>query len=283
LGSAVFHPESARIARLASGGRYGFAQSVFQVGGNFGTSMGPLLAALIVVPFGQPSIAWFSSIAFLAILILWRIGHWYKPRIATKKTLRIEAHPDAPSSRRVMVALILLIAMLFSKQLYISGLSSYYIFYLIEKFGVSTQAAQIYLFIFLGSNAVGSFLGGPLGDRFGRKYVIWFSILGALPFTLALPFAGLFASAVLTVFIGLIISSSSTSIIVFAQELMPHRFGMISGVFFGFAFGFGGLGAALLGMVADHAGIALVYQLCAFLPAIGLLAVFLPKLPRAAR
>jgi FSR family fosmidomycin resistance protein-like MFS transporter len=283
LGSAVFHPESARIARLASGGRYGFAQSVFQVGGSFGTSMGPLLAALIVVPFGQPSIAWFSSIAFLAIVILWRIGLWYKPQITAKKPARIDAHPDAPSSRRVMFALVVLVALLFSKQLYVASLSSYYIFYLIDKFGVSTQAAQLYLFVFLASNAAGAFFGGPLGDRFGRKYVIWFSILGALPFTLALPYAGLFTSAVLTVFIGFIISSATSSIIVFAQELMPHRFGMISGVFFGFAFGIGGLGAAVLGRVADHTGIAFVYQVCALLPAIGLLAVFLPKLPKAAR
>jgi FSR family fosmidomycin resistance protein-like MFS transporter len=282
LGSAVFHPESARIARLASGGRYGFAQSVFQVGGSFGTSMGPLLAALIVVPFGQPSIAWFSSIAFLAIVILWRIGHWYRPQIAAKKAAPVEAHPDAPSSRRVRIALVVLVALLFSKQLYVSSLSSYYIFYLIDKFAVSTQAAQLYLFIFLASNAAGAFFGGPLGDRFGRKYVIWFSILGALPFTLALPYAGLFAGAVLTVFIGFIISSATSSIIVFAQELMPHRFGMISGVFFGFAFGFGGLGAAVLGKLADHTGIAFVYQVCAFLPAIGLLAVFLPKLPKGA-
>ena len=283
LGSAVFHPESARIARLASGGRYGFAQSVFQVGGSFGTSMGPLLAALIVVPFGQPSIAWFSSIAFLAIVILWRIGHWYKPQITAKKMAPLELHPDAPSSRRVKIALVVLVALLFSKQLYVASLSSYYIFYLIDKFGVSTQAAQLYLFVFLAANAAGAFFGGPLGDRFGRKYVIWFSILGALPFTLALPYAGLYASAVLTVFIGFIISSATSSIIVFAQELMPHRFGMISGVFFGFAFGIGGLGAAVLGRMADHTGIAFVFQVCAFLPAIGLLAVFLPKMPRAAR
>ncbi len=280
LGSAVFHPESARIARLASGGRYGFAQSVFQVGGSLGTSMGPLLAALIVVPFGQPSIAWFSSIAFLAIVILWRIGLWYRPQIAAKKAAPLAAHPDAPSSRRVMIALVVLVALLFSKQLYVSSLSSYYLFYLIDKFGVSTQTAQVYLFIFLAANAAGALFGGPLGDRFGRKYVIWFSILGALPFTLALPYAGLAASAVLTVFIGFIISSATSSIIVFAQELMPHRFGMISGVFFGFAFGIGGLGAAVLGRVADHTGIAFIYQVCAFLPAIGLLAVFLPKLPR---
>jgi MFS transporter, FSR family, fosmidomycin resistance protein len=283
LGSAVFHPESARIARLASGGRYGFAQSVFQVGGNLGTSMGPLLAALIVVPFGQPSIAWFSSIAFLAIVILWRIGYWYRPQIAAKKLAAIESHPDAPDSRRVKLALAVLVALLFSKQLYVSSLSSYYIFYLIDKFSVSTQAAQLYLFLFLAANAVGVFFGGPLGDRFGRKYVIWFSILGALPFTLALPYAGLYASAVLTVVIGLIISSATSSIIVFAQELMPHRFGMISGVFFGVAFGIGGLGAAVLGEVADHTGIAFVYQVCAFLPAIGLLAVLLPKMPRSAR
>ena len=283
LGSAVFHPESARIARLASGGRYGFAQSVFQLGGSFGTSMGPVLAALIVVPFGQPSIAWFSSIAFLAIVILWRIGAWYKPQIVTKRSAVVERHPDLPDSRRVKIALAVLVALLFSKQLYVSSLSSYYIFYLIDKFQVSTQAAQLYLFIFLAANAAGAFFGGPLGDRFGRKYIIWFSILGALPFTLALPYAGLAASAVLTVFIGLILSSATSSIIVFAQELMPHRFGMISGVFFGVAFGIGGLGAAVLGKLADHTGIAFVYHVCAFLPALGLLAVFLPKMPKLAR
>jgi FSR family fosmidomycin resistance protein-like MFS transporter len=282
LGSAVFHPESARIARLASGGRYGFAQSVFQLGGSFGTSMGPVLAALIVVPFGQPSIAWFSTIAFLAILILWRIGLWYRPQIANKKVAKVTPHPDAPSSRRVAVALAVLVALLFSKQLYVSSLSSYYIFYLIDKFGVSTQAAQMYLFIFLAANAVGAFLGGPLGDRFGRKIVLWFSVLGALPFTLALPHVGLYASAVLTIIIGLVISSTTSSIIVFAQELVPHRFGMISGVFFGVAFGIGGLGAAALGKLADYTSIEFVYQVCAFLPAIGLLAVFLPKMPQHA-
>jgi MFS transporter, FSR family, fosmidomycin resistance protein len=283
LGSAVFHPESARIARLASGGRYGFAQSVFQLGGSAGTSMGPVLAALIVVPFGQPSIAWFSTIAFLAIVILWRIGLWYRPQIANKKVAKVTPHPDAPSSRRVAVALAVLVALLFSKQLYVSSLSSYYIFYLIDKFGVSTQAAQIYLFIFLAANAIGAFFGGPLGDRFGRKIVLWFSVLGALPFTLALPHVGLYASAVLTIIIGLVISSTTSSIIVFAQELVPHRFGMISGVFFGVAFGIGGLGAAALGKLADYTSIEFVYQVCAFLPAIGLLAVFLPKMPQHAR
>jgi FSR family fosmidomycin resistance protein-like MFS transporter len=283
LGSAVFHPESARIARLASGGRYGFAQSVFQLGGSFGTSMGPLLAALIVVPFGQPSIAWFSTIAFLAILILWRIGLWYRPQIAGRKAARLVAHPDAPSSRRVAVALAVLVALLFSKQLYVSSLSSYYIFYLIDRFGVSTQSAQIYLFIFLAANAAGAFFGGPIGDRFGRKLVLWFSVLGALPFTLALPHVGLYASAVLTIFIGLVLSSTTSTIIVFAQELVPHRFGMISGVFFGVAFGIGGLGAAALGRLADYTSIEFVYQVCAFLPAIGLLAVFLPDMRQHAR
>ena len=282
LGSAVFHPESARIARLASGGRYGFAQSVFQLGGSFGTSMGPVLAALIVVPFGQPSIAWFSSIAFLAIVVLWRIGQWYQPQIKAKKMAAVVTHPDAPSQRRVLIALGVLVMLLFSKQLYVSSLSSYYIFYLIDRFGVSTQTAQLYLFIFLAANAAGAFFGGPLGDRFGRKIVIWFSIVGALPFTLALPYVGLGMTAVLTVFIGLIISSTTSSIIVFAQELVPHRFGMISGVFFGVAFGIGGLGAAVLGKLADHTSIAFVYQICSFLPAIGLLAVFLPKMPQQA-
>jgi FSR family fosmidomycin resistance protein-like MFS transporter len=284
LGSAVFHPESARIARLASGGRYGFAQSVFQLGGSFGTAMGPVLAALIVVPFGQPSIAWFSSIAFLAIVVLWRIGQWYQPQIKAKKAAVVDRHPDAPtSSRGVTIAILVLVVLLLSKQLYVSSLSSYYIFYLIDRFGVSTQGAQLYLFVFLAANAVGAFFGGPLGDRFGRKIVIWFSIVGALPFTLALPYAGLEASAVLTVFIGLIISSTTSSIIVFAQELVPHRFGMISGVFFGVAFGVGGLGAAALGKLADHTSITFVYQVCSFLPAIGLLAVFLPKMKQTTR
>jgi FSR family fosmidomycin resistance protein-like MFS transporter len=278
LGSAVFHPESARIARLASGGRYGFAQSVFQLGGSFGTSMGPVLAALIVVPFGQPSIAWFSSIAFVAIIILWRIGLWYRPQISARKAASVVTHPDAPSSRRVVMALAVLVALLFSKQLYVSSLSSYYIFYLIDRFHVSTQTAQLYLFIFLAANAVGAFLGGPLGDRFGRKIVLWISVLGALPFTLALPYVGLHLGAVLTICIGLVLSSTTSSIIVFAQELVPHRFGMISGVFFGVAFGIGGLGAAALGRLADYTSIGFVYQVCAFLPAIGLLAAFLPNM-----
>jgi FSR family fosmidomycin resistance protein-like MFS transporter len=240
--------------------------------------MGPVLAALIVVPFGQPSIAWFSSIAFVAIIILWRIGLWYRPQIAVRKAAAAAVHPDAPNSRRVVIALAVLVALLFSKQLYVSSLSSYYIFYLIDKFHVSTQTAQLYLFIFLAANAVGAFLGGPLGDRFGRKIVIWISVLGALPFTLALPYVGLHLGAVLTICIGLVLSSTTSSIIVFAQELVPHRFGMISGMFFGVAFGIGGLGAAALGRLADHTSISFVYQVCAFLPAIGLLAAFLPNM-----
>ena len=280
LGSAVFHPESARIARMASGGRYGFAQAVFQVGGNFGSAMGPVLAALIIVPFGQPSIAWFSSIAFVAIVLLWQIGRWYKPRILPRKSAAQARSPEAPTPRRTAVALAILIVLVFSKYIYMSSLTSYYTFYLIEKFHVSTQTSQLLLFVFLGAVAVGVYFGGPLGDRFGRRYVIWFSILGVLPFTLLMPFANLPGTVALTVVIGLIISSAMPAILVFAQELMPHRLGMISGLFFGFAFGAGGLGAALLGEVADAKGIEFVYQACAFLPAIGLLAMFLPKMPK---
>jgi FSR family fosmidomycin resistance protein-like MFS transporter len=282
LGSAVFHPESSRIARLASGGRYGLAQSVFQVGGNAGSALGPVLAALIVVPFGQPSIAWFSSIAFVAIVLLWQIGRWYRPRIVPRSAAAVARHPDAPTSRRVAFAIGILIVLVFSKFIYMSSLTSYYTFYLIEKFGVSTQGAQLYLFVFLGANAVGTFFGGPIGDRIGRRYVIWFSILGVLPFTLALPFAGLLGTAVLSVIIGFVLSSAMPAILVYAQELVPHRFGMISGLFFGFAFGAGGIGAAILGEVADRMGITFVYQLCAVLPAIGLLAVLLPKMPKSA-
>jgi FSR family fosmidomycin resistance protein-like MFS transporter len=283
LGSAVFHPESARIARLASGGRYGLAQSVFQVGGNAGSALGPVLAALIVVPFGQPSIAWFSSIAFVAIVLLWQIGRWYKPRIVPHSSVSVARHADAPTPRRVAFAIGILIVLVFSKFIYLSSLTSYYTFYLMHKFGVSTQGAQLYLFVFLGANAVGTFFGGPIGDRIGRRYVIWFSILGVLPFTLLLPFAGLMGTAVLSVIIGFILSSAMPAILVYAQELVPHRFGMISGLFFGFAFGAGGIGAALLGEVADHMGIEFVYQACALLPAIGLLAIFLPKMPKSVR
>jgi FSR family fosmidomycin resistance protein-like MFS transporter len=281
LGSAVFHPESARIARLASGGRYGFAQSVFQVGGNLGSAMGPVLAALIVVPFGQPSISWFSSIALLAVVILWQIGRWYKPRIVVRdKKVPITRPAGLQSTGRTAVAIGILIMLVFSKYVYLSSLGSYYTFYLMQKFAVTTQNAQLLLFVFLGAVASGVYFGGPLGDRFGRRYVIWFSILGTLPFTLVLPYVGLGWTVALSVVIGFILASAMPAIIVYAQELMPHRFGMISGLFFGFAFGAGGLGAALLGIVADHKGIDYVYQACAFLPAIGLLAVFLPTMSR---
>jgi FSR family fosmidomycin resistance protein-like MFS transporter len=280
LGSAVFHPESARIARMASGGRYGFAQSVFQVGGNFGAAMGPVLAALIIVPFGQPSIAWFSSIAFVAIVLLFQIGRWYKPRIVPRRSAKPSRSSEAPTPARTTAALAILIVLVFSKFIYMSSLTSYYTFYLIEKFQVSTQTSQLLLFVFLGAVAVGVYFGGPLGDRFGRRYVIWLSILGVLPFTLLLPFANLPGTVALTIIIGLVISSAMPAIIVFAQELMPHRFGMISGMFFGFAFGAAGIGAAILGEVADAKGIEFVYQMCSFLPAIGLLAMFLPKMPK---
>ena len=282
-GSAIFHPEASRIARLASGGRYGFAQSVFQVGGNFGTALGPLLAALIVVPLGQQSIAGFSLVAALAIFILWRIGIWYQPRIVPRKLARAITPTHGASPARVRFALVILVAMLFSKTFYMASITSYYTFYLMHKFALPTQTAQLYLFVFLVSSAVGVFFGGPLGDRFGRKYVIWFSILGVLPFTLALPYVGLHASMVLTIIIGFVLSSAMPAVIVYAQELMPHRLGMISGLFFGFGFGLGGVGAALLGELADIKGIDFVYQVCAFLPVIGLLAIFLPKMPRVVR
>lgn len=282
-GSAVFHPESSRIARLASGGRYGFAQSVFQVGGNLGSAAGPLLAALIVVPLGQRSVAGFSVVAALAIFILWRIGRWYKPRIVPRKLARAVVATHGASPARVRWALVILVAMLFSKTFYTASITSYYTFYLMQKFALPTQTAQLYLFAFLAASAVGVFFGGPLGDRIGRRYVIWFSILGVLPFTLALPYANLPVGVGLTIIIGFIISSAMPAVIVFAQELMPHRLGMISGLFFGFGFGLGGIGAAVLGQLADLKGIEFVYQVCSFLPAIGLLAAFLPKMANSAR
>ena len=281
-GSAIFHPESSRIARVASGGRFGFAQSVFQIGGNFGSAVGPLLAALIVVPLGQGSIAWFSLVAALAIAILWQIGRWYRPRIVTRKAAKAAAHATMLPRGATFFALTILVVMVFSKTFYMASIGSYYTFYLMHKFNLPTQSAQLYLFLFLGANASGVFFGGPLGDRFGRKYVIWLSILGALPFTIALPHADLFWSAVLSVFIGFIMSSAFPAIVVYAQELVPHRLGMISGLFFGFTFGIGGVGAAVLGQIADLKGIDFVYQVCAYLPAIGLLAIFLPKMKRAA-
>lgn len=276
FGSAVFHPEASRIARLASGGRFGMAQSVFQIGGNTGTAIGPLLAAFIVVPFGQSSVAWFSIIALVGMVVLWRVGDWY-----SRERRQAKSTTDGPLFRlprkTVIVALLALIALTFSKNVYVASLSSYYTFFVIEKFGVSVQASQLLLFLFLGASAAGLILGGLVSDKVGARTVIWFSILGALPFTLALPYTDLMWTAVLTVIIGIVMSSAFPAIVVFAQELVPGRVGMIAGIFFGFAFGMGGLGAAVLGVVADYKGIDFVYLLCSFLPAIGLAAIFLPS------
>jgi FSR family fosmidomycin resistance protein-like MFS transporter len=282
IGSAVFHPESSRVARMASGGRHGLAQSVFQVGGNVGLSFGSLLAAFLIVPHGQSSIAWCSLLALLAMVILWRIGGWCRVRQLVTPDSRARSstapsHAQARlSARRVAWSIAILCALLFSKYFYLASLNSYYTFYLISKFHVSVRTAQIDLFIFLFAVAAGTILGGPVGDRFGRKYVIWGSILGVFPFTLMLPHANLFWTPILSVGIGLVLASAFSAIVVYAQELVPGRVGLISGVFFGFAFGMGGLGAAVLGRLADAHGIEFVYRLCAFLPVIGLLAMFLP-------
>jgi FSR family fosmidomycin resistance protein-like MFS transporter len=282
MGSSVFHPESSRVARMASGGRHGLAQSVFQVGGNAGTALGPLLAAFIVVPFGQGSIAWFSAVALLAMLILFSVGRWYQAKL-----VELKAKPKAAQRmsslprKRIVVSITILMLLVFSKNFYMAGLTSYYTFFLISKFQVSVQDAQIYLFIFLGAVAAGTLLGGPVGDRIGRRYVIWFSILGVLPFTLMLPYANLFWTAVLSVIIGLVLASAFSAILVYATELVPGRVGTIAGLFFGLSFGMGGLGAAALGQLADMTSIETVYKVCSFLPAIGLLAYFLPKIEKA--
>ncbi len=284
-GSAVFHPESSRVARMASGGRHGLAQSLFQVGGNVGSSLGPLLAAFLVVPYGQRSIAWCSLVALAALMVLWRIGGWYRSRMPLARgTRQTSSAPHAALPRaRVAGALAILIALIFSKYVYLASLNAYYTFYLITKFHVSVQAAQLDLFVFLAAVAAGTIAGGPIGDRFGRKLVIWVSILGVLPFTLMLPYASLFWTRVLTIVIGLILASAFSAILVYAQELVPNRVGLIAGIFFGFAFGVAGLAAALLGQIADHMGIAFVYRLCSFLPALGILALFLPAREPSAR
>lgn len=285
VGSSIFHPESSRVARMASGGRHGLAQSVFQVGGNVGSALGPLLAAFIVVPMGQKSIAWFSLIALAAIIILWRVSIWYRDRrreMASRPAKPIHHRYSSLSKNRVIASVGVLALLVFSKHFYLASISSYFTFYLIDKFHVSVQSAQLHLFLFLFAAAVGTVAGGPLGDRFGRKLVIWVSIVGALPFTLALPYVDLTWTAILSVIIALIISSAFSTIVVFAQELVPHRIGMISGLFFGFAFGVGGLGAALLGELADLTNIEFVYKVCSFLPAIGLLTIFLPNTEKKA-
>jgi len=279
-GSSVFHPESSRIARLASGGRHGFAQSFFQVGGNLGSATGPLLAAFIVLPRGQGSIAWFAVVALVAIVLLLQVGRWYRRHALARSKPASHAAEATLPRRQVIVAIAVLLALIFSKYFYLASLNTYYTFYLMERFGLAAQDAQIHLFLFLGAVALGTLVGGPVGDRFGRKYVIWVSILGVLPFTLLLPHADLFWTSVLSVVIGLILSSAFSAILVYATELMPGKVGMIAGLFFGFAFGMGGLGAALLGQLADARGIEYVYNVCAWLPAIGLLTVFLPNLHR---
>lgn len=282
VGSSIFHPESSRVARMASGGRYGLAQSLFQVGGNFGTAIGPLMALLLVVPYGQHAIGWFALFALTGILILTRVGFWYQGERRATKGKPAVVHASPVSKRVLMTSIVILCALIFSKFLYMASLSSYYIFYTKETFQISTETAQLLLFVYLGAVAAGTIAGGPLGDHFGRRAVIWFSILGVLPFTLALPFANLFWTVILTIPIGFILASAFPAIVVFAQELVPGKPGTIAGLFFGFAFGMGGIGAALLGVLADHTSITFVYQVCSVLPAIGLLAVFLPDV-RAAK
>jgi FSR family fosmidomycin resistance protein-like MFS transporter len=284
LGSSVFHPESSRVARMASGGRYGFAQSLFQLGGSSGSAIGPLLAAFVVVPHGQSSIAWFSAAALLAILLLTNVSLWYSrhPAMLARRGRRTPLRPPAsPLPRgKVIGAIAVILILLFSKNVYTSSLSSYYTFYLMQKFQLSVQSAQYMLFAFLGAVAAGTFAGGPIGDRFGRKPVIWFSILGAFPFALMLPYADLMWTGVLSVVIGLILASAFSAIIVYAQELLPGRIGLVAGMMFGFSFGLGGLGAAALGRIADVTGIETVYRVCSFLPLIGLLTALLPNIER---
>ncbi len=284
LGSAIFHPDSSRVARAASGGRFGFAQSLFQVGGNTGTAIGPLLAAWVVLPFGQSSVAWFSVLALVAMVLLWNVGSWAREhhrRSAARRATGVEAMPLP--YRRTLVIIAILGLLVFSKYVYVASLTSFYTFFLIEKFGVSVQTSQMLLFVFLGAVALGTFAGGPIGDRIGRKAVIWVSILGVLPFTLALPHANLLWTVILSFIIGVIIASAFSAILVYAQQLVPGNVGMISGLFFGFAFGIAGVGAALLGMLADARGIGFVYQVCAFLPAIGLLTFSCPTTRTSAR
>lgn len=284
LGSAIFHPDSSRLARLASGGRFGFAQSLFQVGGNAGTALGPLLAAYVVLPLGQPSVAWFTLLALAGMAVLWRIGTWAKAEQARRAAVRRAggaADGHGLPRGRVLGTIGILLLLIFSKHVYVVSLASFYTFYLIETFGVTVRQSQLLLFLFLAASAVGTFAGGPIGDRIGRKAVIWVSILGVLPFTLLLPHANLVGTAVLSVLIGLILSSAFSAIVVYAQNLVPDRIGLISGLFFGFAFGVAGAGAAVIGVLADAYGVAFVFQIAAWLPAIGLLAAFLPREGRA--
>ncbi len=285
-GSSIFHPESSRIARLASGGKHGLAQSIFQVGGNGGSAVGPLLAALIVMPHGQRAIAWFALAALLAIAVLWRIGDWYQRSHlgnSARRRPKTGTTANPVPHRTVVMAIGVLLVLIFSKYFYLTSLTSYYTFYLMDRFHLSVQSAQVYLFVFLFAVAAGTLLGGPIGDRIGRKRVIWWSILGVAPFTLALPHVDLMWTGILSFVIGLIIASAFSAILVFAQELMPGKIGAVSGLFFGFAFGMGGIGAAVLGALADVRGIEFVYHVCAWLPLLGLLTVLLPDIEPNAR
>jgi FSR family fosmidomycin resistance protein-like MFS transporter len=277
IGSSTFHPETSRVARLASGGRYGLAQSTFQVGGNAGSALGPLLAAAIIIPYGQGNVAWFGLFAVFAILVLYGLSRWYRKHLDLFKLKQGAKATHGLSRRRVTFALVVLAMLVFSKYFYMANFTSYFTFYLIEKFDLSVASSQLYLFLFLGAVAAGTFFGGPIGDRIGRKQVIWFSILGAAPFTLALPYVDLFWTAALSIIIGFILASAFSAIVVFAQELVPGNVGMIAGVFFGLMFGFGGIGAALLGYLADIHGIEYVYTLCSFLPLLGILTILLPS------
>jgi FSR family fosmidomycin resistance protein-like MFS transporter len=281
VGSSIFHPEASKVAYMASGGKRGLAQSIFQVGGNAGSALGPLLAAIIVVPYGRSHILYFGVLALIAIFVLITIGNWYKTNthlIKPKHNIESVENVSAFSKKKITFAVVILLLLIFSKYFYLASMSSYYTFYLINKFGLSVQNSQIHLFIFLAAVAAGTFIGGPLGDRFGRKYVIWFSILGVAPFTLLLPHVNLFWTTILSVFIGFILSSAFSAILVYAQELMPGKVGMVSGLFFGFAFGMGGIGSAVLGVLADHTSIFFVYNVCAFLPLIGFITGFLPNI-----
>lgn len=277
VGSSTFHPETSRVARLASGGRYGLAQSTFQVGGNAGSAFGPLLAAAIIIPYGQGNVAWFGLFAVFAILVQYGLSRWYRNHLNLFKLKQGSKATHGLSKRRVTFALVVLALLVFSKYFYMASFTSYFTFYLIEKFDLSVASSQLYLFLFLGAVAAGTFFGGPIGDRIGRKQVIWFSILGAAPFTLALPYVDLFWTGVLSMIIGFILASAFSAIVVFAQELVPGNVGMIAGVFFGLMFGFGGIGAALLGHLADIHGIEYVYTLCSFLPLLGILTILLPS------
>jgi FSR family fosmidomycin resistance protein-like MFS transporter len=277
IGSSTFHPETSRVARLASGGRYGLAQSTFQVGGNAGSAFGPLLAAAIIIPYGQGNVAWFGLFAAFAILVLFGLSRWYRQHLNLFKLKQGSKATHGLSKGRVTFALVVLALLVFSKYFYMTSFTSYFTFYLIEKFDLSVASSQLYLFLFLGSVAAGTFFGGPIGDKIGRKKVIWFSILGAAPFTLALPYVDLFWTGVLSMVIGFVLASAFSAIVVFAQELVPGNVGMIAGVFFGLMFGFGGIGAALLGHLADIHGIEYVYNLCSYLPLLGILTILLPS------